>query len=371
MDLDGREERCGDPNNDLALPPAHPHRLMKERAVMIKDIRPMKMTDLPVDQAEGYLDDGDWFLEQKMDGARGLVTWTREDGFSWQASGGGPLKFAAAAQHLPVIEAELVRLFEAAQVTAVVVDGEVLVEEGTYHVFDLPYVHYAYQDSPMIVPEEMYVHRRNCIDRIFGMVPGATVKIVPSARTSREKILLWHRIREEGVEGGMLKRWDAPYESGARVKHQLKLKLVKTADVIVTRVERRFDEKDMVTHGSAELSIRIPQDRDPKPYRNFKSGKRIDRATLDMLKEGSPRARAQAKDYMWAPRDYLVIGNASLIGKDKSIDVGDVVEVAYLYWTGGALIQPRIIRKRRPEEKAVADCWIDQLPEYSRKAVWV
>ena len=43
---------------------------------MNETIKPMKMTDIAVTEAPNYLVDNDWALEQKMDGARALVSCT-------------------------------------------------------------------------------------------------------------------------------------------------------------------------------------------------------------------------------------------------------------------------------------------------------
>ena len=336
---------------------------------MNETIKPMKMTDIAVTEAPNYLVDNDWALEQKMDGARALVSWNPINGFEWQASGGGPLKFAAAVQHFEAIEAELLTMFEAAQVISAVVDGEIIVEDGTYHAFDLPYVHYAHQDFPFITPPMKYVHRRNQLSHIVDTVPGERVVTVYSARTPAEKVLLWEKINSEGVEGGMVKDLYAPYESGVRSKRQLKLKLVKTADVIVLSAERKFDHKGMVTHGSADIGVAIDPVEDPAPYRSPVTGKRINEETRARMMVGTKSMQARALAHEYAPRDVLPVGAASLIGKDLTIEPGDVVEVNYLYWTGDALVQPRIVRKRLPEEKVAEQCTLDQLPVYSRVAV--
>src|SRR5699024_1491297 len=87
--------------------------------------------------------------------------------------------------------------------------------------------------------------------------------LVPVRQESTEsgKRALWQSICEQGVEGAVAKRQDGLYEQGKRVKHQVKLKLVKTADVIVTGITNWTK-----TTGSAELSVTIDPADDPEPW---------------------------------------------------------------------------------------------------------
>lgn len=331
-------------------------------------MKPMKMTDIPITDVEKYLSDPAWVLEQKMDGARALVSWAPEEGFTWQASGGGPLKFAAAVQHLPEIEKELLELFEANSVEAAILDGELMTEEGELRIFDVPFL--VRPDVPNAIPMHPYNYRRVLRDSLFGEFYGLRVHPVVTAIGENAKREFWQRINAAGVEGGMLKHVDGIYEPGVRTKSQLKLKLVKTADVIVTSVERKFDHKGMVTHGSADLALHIRPEQDPKPYLNPVTGRRISVDDWVKLTQSEKKSDiAKATGYRMEPRTRLKVGAASLIGKDLTIDVGDVVEVAYLYWGGDALVQPRILRKRLPEEKLSSDCDMDQVPTYSRAEV--
>ncbi|AWN07681.1 DNA ligase [Microbacterium phage Hendrix] len=337
-------------------------------------LKPMKMTDIPVTDAEKYLVDDDWVLEQKHDGARALITAVYEEApgsedprwtFTWQASGGGPLKFAAAAQHMRDIEKSLSEVFLREDVDRVILDGELIVEDGELRLFDVAYLEYNSRNEPDIEPHYFFSQRRAALEELFAHHDYANVKVSHQALTEDEKRRLWAGINYEGVEGGMVKHLDGIYEPGVRTKTQLKLKLVKTADVIVTSVERKFDHKGMVTHGSAGLALRIRPEQDPKPWLSAVTGKRTDAAGHAKMSPARQLAHA------FVPREQISVGAASLIGKDLTIDVGDVVEVAYLYWGGEALVQPRILRKRLVEEKPSEDCWLDQIPAYSRRSVGV
>lgn len=343
---------------------------------MIK-LKPMKMTDVSVTTADQYINDPAYVMEQKMDGARALISWSSpvdlEGTFTWQASGGGPLKFSAAVQHIDKIQAILRRLFNANEVWGIVLDGELMVEEGELRIFDMPYVSYLGDDeNPTVQPDDSFEHRRAELIELFQYENDESgVFPVTQAMSSEAKRMMWERINAAGVEGAMVKRLDAPYESGVRTKSQLKLKLVKSADVIVTKVERRFDHKGMVTHGSAELAVIIQPSQDPRPYVSQVTGKRLKVSEYEELLNSTVKSKqARALAHEFKPRDLLPVGAASLIGKELTIDSKSIVEVNYLYWTGDALVQPRIVRERRvPEEKTHLECTLNQLPEYSRAAV--
>jgi len=343
------------------------------------DLKPMKMTDLSLTSAEQYLSNPDWVLEQKMDGARALIhaEVDRQNGgyaFRWLASGGGPMKFAAAVMHLPVIEAELTRVLARQRVLEAWIDGELMPDDGTLRVFDLPYLFVSAgdpeaNDFEVCTPANVYAYRLQTRNELFSKIFLERISTVRTAMRESEKRTMWAQINDAGVEGGMLKHLGGEYEGGVRTKTQLKLKLVKSADVVVTKTERKFDHKGMVTHGSADLAIAIDPRTDPKPWASEVTGKRISNDDRAKMLSGTKSMMARAMAFSYVPRKLLPIGAASLIGKDLTIEEGDVVEVNYLYWTGDALVQPRIMRKRLAEEKLADHCTIDQLPVYTKRMV--
>ena len=76
-----------------------------------------------------------------------------------------------------------------------------------------------------------------------------------------------------------------------------------------------------------------------------------------------------------ADANVVKLCSSSLIGKDLSIEIGDVVEVSYLYREpGGSIVQPRIMRKRwdsrsQSGDKRPEECTDDQFKPYSREVV--
>lgn len=331
--------------------------------------KPMRMTDAPYETAMEYIDSDDWALEQKFDGARTLVIVSRgHDGelsFKWLASGGGPLKFAAAAQHIEELEEEIARAI-APSLTYLELDGELLIEKGQLHLFDLPA---ACSDKTLVNVHSPYEMRKRTLEDLFSEAftrSNDRLHIVRTAYTHKEKLELWEAINAANVEGGMAKRRDAIYIYGGRTTEMMKLKLVKTADVVVTSVDRTFKaDGKTLSHGKAELAVPIERGQDPKPYMNDK-GKRISREEwAELGRTGKGKKQLTFAEHA---RTMLPVGNASLIGKPLSIEVGSVVEVAYLYFQD-AMIQPRILRERLPEEKTAAQCDMAQFPTYSRERV--
>lgn len=179
-----------------------------------------------------------------------------------------------------------------------VFDGELVA--GTYWLFDVP-------NTPLDnLHTRLTLHeRRALLETLLGSIDHP-FRLVPQARTFQEKMALAERAVAENFEGLVFKRIDAKYLPG-RSDKWIKVKFVTTVDCEVTGV--RDDGKESVA-----LSI--------------------------YDEHGRKRE----------------IGRASLLGKEKhyEINVGDVVEVRYLYvGANGRLYQPRIVRKRpdkRPDE---------------------
>lgn len=322
-------------------------------------MKPMKLTDVGTD-VEPYITDPNWIMQQKHDGARMLVVW---DGTSILFTNDGvkPIAFSAAKLKLPALEEQLRSWFAALGIDRAVFDGELIIETGVYHVFDVldPAGDNPAWDARHLSLRALFILPLWDSSQLTLVVPAVT------AWDEEEKRALWARINELGVEGAVSKRIDSLYVPGTRTKEWVKHKLVKTADVVVTHVDRTFDHKGMVTHGSADLAVPIAQHDDPEPFINAK-GRRSGPATDDPY---LPFYERGPKGFEFDPRTLLPIGSASLIGKDLSIAEGAVVEIRYLYWTGQACIQPAILRKRL--DKTAAECDLAQFPEYTREVVTI
>lgn len=272
-----------------------------------------------------YIADDEWVMEQKLDGTR-VIAQVTQRGARFLQRGGEVLKHSAATQHLHAIEPELVALAKALNLKGMTLDGELLIKPGTYHLFDV--VHMEADTFEAIVPSMSQEVRRAMLTVLGKHLTGERVSVVRQAMTTFEKQEMWEAANRAGIEGVMLKKVDAPYEPGARVKHGLKVKLVKSADVVVLEQNRSRNE------AGREMG-------------NIKFGVYVER------EDGSDP-------------DLTPIGRCSVIGKPH-VEPGDVIEVAYLYWTGDTTYQPRMVRVR--QDKPAELCTIDQFPTYSRELV--
>lgn len=192
-----------------------------------------------------------------------------------------------------------------------VLDGELVGRK--FWAFDMPLVPNKGADGAALWA------RRAMLEAFLADMPSE-FGLVPQAKTVDEKIALASRALKECYEGLVLKMADSPYRSGGRTEEWLKLKFVSTADCVVTGV--RTDGKDSVDLGMVEGGQLVP------------------------------------------------IGRASLIGKEKSgaVQVGDVLEIRYLYCgAGGRLFQPTILRKRT--DKRPDECTMDQLKMVNKEVL--
>jgi ATP-dependent DNA ligase len=254
-------------------------------------------------------------VEQKLDGTRTLVVIT-ESGVRFLSRNGGPLKHAAAAAHFGHLRPTFASLLGSGDRGTIVLDGEIITETGELWLFDCPNA--TSNGTEIVCPSKPLRHRRAALVA-FGRVLTALndrVRVVPQATTLRSKTELLRAVESCGGEGVMIKHRDSPYNAGARVAHSMKVKFVKTADVVVL-------DRDTGGRKNAELAVYV----------------------------GSALLR---------------VGNCSMIGK-PDVQPGDVIEVAYLYWTGEKLYQPRMMKIR--DDKTAADCTLGQLPAYSRKVI--
>lgn len=289
-------------------------------------MKAMIFEDRTGEDLEAYIQDPLFVFEQKFDGARLLAKVdpsTHKVDFRQRT--GKPMKFAAAALHLERLadriyhlSAKVDRRIWDANPEGFWLDGEIIPETGTFHIWDitndgalgaLP----AVQRRAYLAEIEPYVAERLSPD----------LKLVRQAVTPGEKRSLAEATVATGSEGFVVKDTRQPYSPGVRVKHSFKVKHVKTAEAFILSWEKGLNFAGRPT-GSARLGI--------------------------TLADGS------VKD----------IGSTSLIGKAE-VKNGDVIEFRYLYWTGEAPIQPRMVRVR--PDKTPADCTIEQFPAYTREEI--
>lgn len=282
-------------------------------------IQGMAYTEADASEWTSLIADDAWVAEQKMDGTRALIRVTRAQ-IEWFQRSGKPLGHTAATQHIAAINDELERLRLWAD--EVIVDGEVMIREGTLHLFDILLV--VDNTVRLTTAADPLHYRRGLLEVAADVIDGKRVSVVRQARSRAEKEALMRLAESAGVEGLVFKRRDAAYQPGVRTKDVMKAKFVKTADVVVTGSTRSRNE----------------------------AGREI----------GAFQFAVHDADGVLVP-----MGSCSAIGKPDA-KVGDVIEVAYLYRDdSGGLVQPRMTRIR--EDKETGECDLSQFPAYSRAVV--
>lgn len=290
------------------------HYKYKQKRILMK---PMKISHASESQLSEVLYDPFWIMQQKMDGARVLARYSqaREGGFEFLSSMGKPLKYAAATQHLDALREELDMLNHVLDTREVVLDGELMLD-GTFYVFDVPMFH---SDAMLIGPTTPLTARLRHLSGFMGLPTSeGLVRSLPVFQDISEKHDAFEQFKEAGVEGAIFKYGAGEYlTDGSRAKNQLKYKFVKDADVVIL-------ERDRMGTKNAILGVHDDN------------------------------------------RDLVEIGSCSMIGK-PDLQPGDVALVKYLYWTGAAMIQPRLVEQRT--DKLPTECDLEQFPEYSREVV--
>lgn len=316
------------------------------------EIKPMKMELAErMTRAVGgpkwadLLDSSDWVLQQKMDGTRCFVKIKYDEhqedwDFTWLSSNGTPLKHTAATQHIPNIEASLIEnrhLHDTLDleddggpgefvVTEAILDAELITSTGELYVFDMPWLRASLDNVEKLLcePSTPALSRLVRIEDLLHFYPEfGTVRSLPVWRGAEEKQEALDRMFTRGVEGGVFKHVHGDYslEPKKRSRKQIKHKFVKDADVVVLERNRGGTE-------NAILGV----------WRNS---------------DASPTGLALRE-----------IGSCSMIGKPDA-QPGDVITCKYLYWTGEAMIQPRMVQLRH--DKVAGECLVNQFPVYSRE----
>jgi len=184
---------------------------------------------------------------------------------------------------------------------SIVVDGE-LMADGHLWLFDI----LAFADTNLrTFPFETRRALLAQLDDVFDLV-----HVVPSATDVAAKTTLWAMVQATNGEGVVVKRLAGTYSATGRSRDVLKIKVTKTIDVIVI---------------------------------GFGSG--TDSAVLGLHRDGT----------------LVEMGKCSLLGKPP-VEIGDVIEVRYLYVVESdtpRLYQPRMLRVR--PDKSPVECGWEQL----------
>lgn len=185
-----------------------------------------------------------------------------------------------------------------------VLDGEVIGDR--FHVFDL------LSRDGADLREQAYGDRYGALAALIGSVsPSAHIGAVDCWTSASDKADRLKVLRARNAEGVVFKCWDAPYRQGRPNSGgtQLKLKFVATISAMVTAVNQQ-------------------------------------RSVGVSLLDGD---------------DWKAVGNVTVPANQNRPQIGDVVEVRYLYaaQAGGALYQPVLLGVRDDVEPA--ECVVAQL----------
>lgn len=170
----------------------------------------------------------------------------------------------------------------------VVLDGEIIGED--YYAFDI--LSYQGQDISILPALER-------VKFLHGVELGSVIKKCAVAATREAKRKLYNQLKEENAEGAVFKRKSAKYKSGRPNTggDQIKFKFVKTASVIVEKI----------TQGKRSVEMQV------------------------LGENGKP----------------VNVGKVTIPANHDIPNVGDVVEVRYLYaYKGGAMFQSVYLGKR-------------------------
>jgi ATP-dependent DNA ligase len=270
------------------------------------DTIPMLASSMDVAAIDAIIQSDAYVLEQKLDGHRILLR--IQDGLSPLAltRGGNPYT-----KGLPD------DLFKGFPPGRWVLDGEWIAPhsggDGVYWVFDILDAN-GLVDSTMVLRD-----RRAILEGLMPYIDNKKIRLVPQAKTADHKDRLFRTCRTMGAEGVMAKLVTGNYVNG-RSKNIFKVKFVETADVVVMAL--RDDGKDSVRLGA------------------YNGNTLVD------------------------------VGRASLIGKEKkcTFQVGDVLEVRYLYMgAGDRLFQPTILKRR--DDKIAQECHVGQFKHVSKSVL--
>ena len=195
------------------------------------------------------------------------------------------------------LPANLVRELSQIRLDSFVLDGEI--EGDQFIAFDLLNADGDLADAP-------YSQRFTQLTRLLkGMRSAQTVATWTGSRNKEQAAVDLHDLRAEGL---VFKRADAPYRGGRNGQHY-KFKFVKTCTAKVLRVGDKGKQS----------------------------------VALGLLEKGK----------------WVDAGTVSTIGKPAT-QVGDLIEVRYLYATEGRRLYQAIYMRKR-DDQSDSDCRIDQL----------
>lgn len=263
------------------------------------DFVPQLLNPITEAEALALLNDGVWATQEKMDGERRAAHAERGDVIGANRKG-----LIVPLPQAMVDELQII----GARHGAIRVDGEIIGE--ILYVFDLHVI------------QGERLHALPCIERLrraeVALAGCRHIKVVPVAVTKDEKHALWNRVKSAHGEGIVFKRMSSRVIAGRPNSggDWLKFKFTESATCAVMAIS------------SGKRSVKLGL-----------------LASHDLLVKG----------LHWVP-----VGNVTIPPNHAIPEVGDIVEISYLYaYPGGSLFQPVYHGKRLDMDTVV--CSMDQL----------
>lgn len=270
-----------------------------------------------------YIEDHEWWFQQKLDGHRVLISVGPDSIESYNRHG------KRRTYELPgaVVRQFLDFDFD----TTWIFDGELV--GSTFWVFDV------LCDQHLDL-SEAYRTRLQVLEQFFAIWErrNDNVRLVHTARTPAEKRRLMKAVELYAGEGFVLKHQDAPYLAGRISPYLLKAKRWFTADCVIA-------DTDFGGKVNAVLKLWDPEAPSVPKTIHTANGNKL----LADFGKG----------------EWVTVGKVSAWGKGL-LKRGDVVEVRYAYATDSRrLYIPSIVRRR--DDKPPIECTIDQIRHTTKK----
>lgn len=260
---------------------------------------------LPESDLPRFTASNEWSFEQKLDGDRVVMV--------VQNGGIAPINRNGDRYSKRIPKGILQDFLHPSFIGEWAFDGELL--GGRYNVFDIQMA--SNLGDQLDLREEPFYRRRAFLDGLFARWAPFHVDLVPCLQTPHGKDDLVNRVRAANGEGIVLKHKDGLYYNALRSHEMLKMKFTETADVIVKTTWRE---------GKRSIGIEVFDSK----------GGKVDVGACTMTEKNLAR-----------------------------VNVGDVVEVRYLYrGAGGNLFQPRFLRLRT--DKPADQCLESQLKHVNK-----
>lgn len=278
------------------------------------ELKPQLLNPIKVDEMEPYITSDEWLVQEKLDGKRIMVEVsfgkvTASNRRSWKVG-------------IPQDVAEELSKFDDC-----VLDGELV--GGVYYVFD------CLNHNGADLRENAYTDRFNClVENVIGDRMLYQVDIVPTAYSTDDKRNLVKSL--EHKEGVVFKKLSAPHEVGRPNKggSQLKCKFWSSATCVVTKINTTANKEDV-----AEALSSITDERGM-----VRVGDALD--VIDNAHKAVRQKRSVAVS-VDSPDGFVPVGNVTVPPNYELPNVGDYVEIKYLYFNpGGALYQPQYLGVR-------------------------